>query len=179
MTRILMLDLQWHRERERDRGNYLIEENFDREEFSWDFVAVSLWNFFLNKNFYPQRRTLPAEKFAKQTLFLTICKKPLRMTFHYVKVAMINEYENDYLRLFQRQFVWKCFYNTIRIILLHRMRFNQSWKWQKILLGKILSGKSVEMFYEISSFLPVEKFFQTKFLPIRYAKIARTIKYYE
>ena len=44
-------------------------------------------------------------------------------------------------------------------------------------MGKILPGESDEVFYEISSFLPVEKFFPAKFLPIMHVKIAQTIKY--
>ena len=35
------------------------------------FEILSL---FPEKNFYPRRRVLPAEKFVKQTLFRTICK---------------------------------------------------------------------------------------------------------
>ena len=73
------------RKRERERGNYLIKGKTSAGksfEVFWDFVAFSLWNVFLNKTFYPRRKTHPAEKFAKQTLFPTICKKPLRMTFH-------------------------------------------------------------------------------------------------
>ena len=63
-------------ETETEKGNYLIEENFNRKsfEFSWDFVAFSLWNVSLNKTFYPRRKTLPAKNIAKQTLFRTIFK---------------------------------------------------------------------------------------------------------
>ena len=79
VTRILMLDLQWRRQRQREREREEItssrktstEKSF---EFFWDFVTFLLWNVFLNKTFYPRPRTLPAEKVAKQTLFLTICK---------------------------------------------------------------------------------------------------------
>ena len=40
-------------------------------------------------------------------------------------------------------------------------------------------GKSVEIFYEISSILLVDKIFLTKFLPIRYVNFAETKKYYQ
>ena len=45
----------------------------------------------------------------------------------------------------------------------------------KCKLGKIPSGKSDEI--EISSFFPFEKFSPTKLSPIRYFKVAQTMKY--
>ena len=62
--------------KERERGNYLIEENFDREKFRvfFRFCHFFAMKCFPEKTVYPRRRTAPAEKFAKQTLFLAICK---------------------------------------------------------------------------------------------------------
>ena len=47
----------------------------------------------------------------------------------------------------------------------------------KILIGKNTFAKGGEMFYEISSFLPVKKFFPKKFLPIMCVENVQTIKY--
>ena len=59
--------------RERDREKERERER-EKEGVFWDFVAFLLWNVFLSKTFYPRRKNLPAQKFAKQTIFLTICK---------------------------------------------------------------------------------------------------------
>ena len=66
----------WEREREREREETTSSRKTSTGksfEFFWDFVTFSLWNVFLNKTFCPWQRTLPAEKFAKETLFLAIC----------------------------------------------------------------------------------------------------------
>ena len=59
-------------ERRRERGNYLVREKFLREKF---FFTFSLWNVFLTKIIYPQRKALFDENFVQQKFF------SLKLTF--------------------------------------------------------------------------------------------------
>ena len=71
--------------RGRQRGNYLIEENFNRKsfEFIWDIVAFSLWNVFLNKIFIPDEKLSLPKSLPNKHFFWRYLK-----TFRLLKIDL-------------------------------------------------------------------------------------------
>ena len=105
-----------------------------------DFVTFSLWNVSWPKSVIPDEKLslkiLSSKSFFSR--YIDVCNKSSRVTFHYVIIAMISEFQND----FNDHLKYNAYKNVFSS-LFHRIHFNRSWKnqninWEKHWRGKVL-----------------------------------------